>query len=890
MIACHPRKARFSAGLRLAGLLAMATLLAPPLLAEERPAALPSDATSPAAATGGSTAHVTKPLPPATNRRIDFVKDVEPIFAARCNYCHGEEKQEGALRLDARAIVLRGGKSGPLFATGKSADSLLIHRLVGSGEQKQMPLEDEPLGEDEIGILRAWIDQGAVWPVGVGSAATEIPRHWAYVAPQSPAIPAVKNAARAAGAVDRFILARLEKAGLSLAAPADKARLLRRVSLDLIGLPPTIEEVDAFLADDRPDAYERQIDRLLASPAYGERWATPWLDAARYADSNGFQRDGHRAIWLYRDWVVQAFNADMPFDRFTIEQIAGDLLPAASDAQKIATGFHRCTTVNVEAGVDQEENRTNQVIDRVNVTGTVWLGTTLECCQCHNHKFDPFTQRDYYQILAYFNNTQIETREQSKGSAGLEFVGPEMQIPPDPATAARRKELAALRQVVAKELEECVQDEHSGLSAWEAEMQASDEERKKLPAGIARILKLPAKKRNAKQRDQLTAHFVSLHPAAKEKQTRMDGLQKEIDALAPPSSLVMVELAEPRMSTIFERGSFLSPGKSVEPGTPAVLHPLADDLPPNRLGLAQWLVDPANPLMARVTVNRAWAQFFGQGIVLSPEDFGTQSEPPTHPALLDYLAVEFRDRGWSLKHVHRLVATSETYRQASAVTPKLLAKDPYNRLYARGPRLRLSAEQIRDNALAACGLLTSKLSGPPVYPPQPDGIWRVTGNVDNTYRTSTGEDRYRRGIYTVQRRSAAYPSFLNFDATDRSACVVKRTRSNTPLQALTLLNDPVYVDLAAALADRVLGDGSTIDPQARLELAFRHCLARVPTETEREALHELFRDTLARYRDDLNSARIIARRSTLKNTDAAEWVAWFHVAQALLNLDETISH
>ena len=829
-------------------------------------------------------------MPPAAERKLDFVRDIEPIFEARCNYCHGEEKQEGRLRLDARAIVLRGGKSGPLFHKGKSAESLLIGRLIGLGTEKQMPLDDDPLSDEEIGLIRAWIDQGAAWPDGIGSKATEIPKHWAYVAPQRPQLPNVKAIDWRRNAVDAFILARLEKEKLAPSPPSERPQLIRRVSLDLIGLPPTIEEVEAFVADQSPDAYERLIDRLLASPRYGERWATPWLDAARYADSNGFQRDGHRSVWAYRDWVIRALNADMPFDQFTIEQIAGDLLPGSTHEQKIATGFHRCTTVNVEAGVDQEENRTNQVIDRVNVTGTVWLGTTLECCQCHDHKYDPFTQRDYYSLMAYFNNTAIETEQQNKGAAALNFIGPELTLPEQEESAARRRKLQQEQKALTQDLAKLAADEASGLPAWELELKENAEKKKALPVAIARALKVQPENRNKRQNDLLMARFVSESPEAKEIQAKIDALKKEIDALAPPASLVMVEMDEPRMTAIFERGSFLSPGETVQPGTPRTLHELPQDAPPNRLGLAEWLVDPRNPLVARVTVNRAWAQFFGQGIVLSEEDFGTQCEPPTHRELLDHLAVEFVASGWSLKDVHRAIVTSSTYQQASKVSPQLLRRDPYNRLYARGPRLRMTAEQIRDNALAVSGRLASKLHGPPVYPPQPAGIWRVTGNVDNTYRTSTGEDRYRRGLYTVQRRSAPYPSFLNFDATDRSACVVKRTRSNTPLQALTLLNDPVYVELAAALADRVALEPISNDIDTKLQFAFRSCLSRSPRESELASLREIFDGALARYEADAKAARAVLGKHELPaDCDAATWAAWFSVAQVLLNLDETIT-
>ncbi|HEX5102180.1 MAG TPA: PSD1 and planctomycete cytochrome C domain-containing protein [Pirellulaceae bacterium] len=875
-------------------------------------------------------------LPPPAEREVDFVRDIQPIFAQRCNHCHGEDEQEGYLRLDAKAVVMKGGKSGPLLEVGKSADSVLVHRLAGLGTEKRMPLEDDPLSDEQIGLIRAWIDQGAKWPDGVGSAATSVKLHWAYVAPVNPELPSVRDAAWCENPVDRFVLARLEQERIAPSPVIDRERLIRRASLDLIGLPPSVDEVDAFLADESPDAYERLLDRLLASPRYGERWATPWLDAARYADSNGYQRDGHRTIWPYRDYVIQALNADLPFDQFTIEQIAGDLLPEATLEQKIATGFHRCTTVNVEAGTDEEENRTNQIIDRVNVTGTVWLGTTLECCQCHNHKYDPFTQRDYYRLYAFFNSTPKETYQRTKGSAALDFGGPELTLPLEEQVAKERAGIAARRQQVATELEQCLEDEATGLAAWELEMSDSAKaDEVQLPANIRKLLEVPANKRKANQSNQLRSYFVGQHAAAKKMQAEMDELQKQLDALAPAATLVMADLDEPRMTTILKRGNFLDPGEAVQLGTPRILPGLSGGEAESRLDLAKWLVDPANPLTPRVQVNRAWAQFFGRGMVASEEDLGTQSEPPTHPELLDWLAVELRDRGWSLKRIHRRIAESATYRQSSRFRSDLAARDPENLLLARGPRMRLSAEAIRDNALAVAGSLSAKMHGPPVYPPQPEGVWRVTGLVDNTYRTSPGDDAHRRGVYTVRRRSAPYPSFSNFDAPDRSACVVKRPRSNTPLQALTLQNDPVYVELAAALADKLLAETPTrrvseggtptrsvseADMPTRsvseadiptrsvseadiptrsvsegisdeqLVYAFRTVLTRRPEAAELSHLRKLFDDAQSRYASDPKAAQQLrGKRPLPEGVDSAAWAAWFNVAHVLLNLDETIT-
>jgi hypothetical protein len=866
-------------------------------------------------------------LPPPAERTVDFVRDIQPIFAERCNHCHGPDEQQGYLRLDAKAIVMHGGVSGPLLTPGKSEASLLVHRLAGLGTEKRMPLDEDPLTDEQIGLIRGWIDQGAKWPDGIGSAATEVTKHWAYVAPKASPIPQVRDAAWPRSPIDTFILARLQKEGLAPSPPAERARLIRRVSLDLVGLPPSVAEVDAFIADERPDAYERVVDRLVSSPRYGERWATPWLDAARYADSNGYQRDGHRTIWPYRDWVIRALNADMPFDQFTIEQLAGDLLPAPTFDQQIATGFHRCTTVNVEAGTDEEENRTTQVIDRVNVTGTVWLGTTLECCQCHNHKYDPFTQHDYYRFFAFFNNSPKETFQRTKGSAALDFGGPELAVPEADEAKERREAVAARRKEVETQLEQCVDDPAAGLAAWELQMaDAEKSEKAGLPANVLRILAIDGEKRNKRQREQLRNYFIGQHPEAKKMQAAMTELDETLAALAPPKSLVMSELAEPRMTTIFRRGSFLDPGEEVQPGTPRMLpgasgHPESAGRLGTRLDLARWLVDPANPLTARVQVNRAWAQFFGRGIVASEEDFGTQCEPPTHPELLDWLAVEFAGespkskvqgprsddpatldigpwtldsaRWWSLKRIHRLIVQSATYQQSSRLRSDLAAKDPNNLVLARGPRLRMTAEQVRDSALAAAGLLSSKLHGPPVYPPQPEGIWRVTGLVDNKYRTSQGEDAWRRGLYTVQRRSAPYPSFASFDAPDRSACTVKRPRSNTPLQALALQNDPVYVEAARTLADRLLAGTDHTNPKRKrgsLLYLFRTVLSRSPTASELDHLESILSQAQLRYAaDEKSAAELLGDHALPPGVAAAQWAAWFNVTHVLLNLDEAIT-
>jgi hypothetical protein len=631
-------------------------------------------------------------------------------------------------------------------------------------------------------------------------------------------------------AIDNFILARLVKEGLRPSSELDRARLIRRVSLDLIGLPPTPEEVNAFVGDQSSNAYEKVVDRLLASPHYGERWARPWLDLARYADTHGFEKDPRRTIWPYRDWVINALNKDMPFDQFTIEQLAGDMLPNATLEQRIATGFHRNTMINTEGGVDPEEYRVAAVVDRVNTTATVWLGTTLACAQCHTHKYDPFTQQEYYQFFAFFNSNA--DRSTSDG---------DMLLLPTPEQQTALDEIAKLEKVQSKS------PELKGV------------------------------------REQLAA--------AKKK------LNDEV-----AKTLVMKELPEPRETFVHIRGNFLNKGDKVEAGVPEVLHDLhiAEGEIPSRLTLARWLVSPENPLTARVVVNRMWEELFERGLVETSEDFGSRGERPTHPELLDWLATEFMRDGWSMKRMHRLIVLSATYRQSAKTTPALLERDPHNRLLARGPRMRLSAEAVRDQALAISGLLSRKIGGPSVMPPQPDGLWNSPYSSEK-WRTSSGEDKYRRGLYTFWKRTSPYPSFMSFDAPSREFCVVRRPRTNTPLQALTLLNDPVYVEAAQALARRMISTGGD-DAASRVTRGFRQVLARLPGPGEVEPLVSLYKKEVEHYRHDKAASEALAGKLDEKTTgdksnegaksktvDTAELAAWTVVANVLLNLDEVVT-
>ena len=831
---------------------------------------------------------------PAADAKIDFEKSIRPLFVKHCQDCHGPDAREGGLRLTSRKnLLLRNDSGEPAIISGKSDQSVLMHRVASKDDSEQMPPADagERLTTQEIALLKQWIDQGADWPTE-----SEEPKHWAYVPPVKQPLPKVKGTPRINNAIDAFVVEKLQQQNPALqqAQLAEPARLLRRVSLDLIGLPPTPEQVAAFEKDPSPAAYEKYVDNLLKSPRYGEKWARQWLDLARYADSNGFQADQLREMWLYRDWVINALNRDMPFNQFTIQQIAGDLMPDASLEQKIATGFHRCTTCNVEAGVDPEENRVNQIFDRVNTTGMVWLGTTFECAQCHNHKYDPFTQQDYYQIFAFFNNTPLEVKQVGK-SVTFDVTGPKLMVPLSKTAQQQKDQLTQQRLALQKQLNQRQKQLETGYPAWEEATLAlleNSEEGSKVPDNIRKILNTETDERTAKQTKALNAYQREQDADFADLTKQLNQVRQQLNALEPDTSLVMVEMDKPRMNNIFKRGNFLDKGAQVKPQTPESLHPLQAEDTPNRLAFAKWLVAPENPLVARVTVNRWWSQFFGQGIVATQEDFGSQGDPPTHPALLDWLAVEFMEHNWSMKHVHKLIVMSATYQQSARVTPELLEADPYNKLLTRGPRLRLSAETIRDNALAISGLLSTKMGGPPIYPPQPQGLWRHVGRNAPKYNTSTEEDRFRRGVYVIWRRSAPYPSFTNFDAPDRGACTINRSRTNTPLQALTLLNDPAYIEIATGLARRLathgMNDGMT--DRERIAYAFRLCVARQPLDVEVDHLTKVFEQELKHFQDHPQAAqKLISAKDRPEGVGASRMAAWLYVANILLNLDETIT-
>ena len=708
---------------------------------------------------GGTVRAAEPPSVPAASS-LDFNRDIRPVFAAHCHRCHGPERAESGLRLHRREDAFRGGDSGAVLVAGNAADSTLWRLVAGEDADRAMPPDGERLSPEELTLLRRWINEGAVWPEetdpSVPAAASD---HWSFRPPLRHAPPAVQATSWPRGAIDRFVLARLEAEGIAPSGEAHRATLLRRLSLDLVGLPPGLEEVDEFEQDTAPDAYERVVDRLLASPHFGERWGRHWLDLARYADTNGYDNDEPRPdAWRYRDWVIEALNRDLPFDRFTIEQLAGDLLPGAGFDERLATGFHRNTPTNTEGGVDREEFRVRTVADRVNTTGTVWLGLTVGCAQCHSHKYDPLTQREYFGMFAVFDN------------------------------------------------------------ADEAEAACDD------------------------------------------------GARAQVLAAAPAARTTHVHL----------RGDFLTPGEAVTPHAPAVLPPLVCENPApatgnadSRLALARWLVAEENPLTARVTVNRLWQHVFGRGLVATPDDFGTQGAQPTHPELLDWLALELVDRGWRQKEIIRLIVCSAAYRQDSAARADLAERDPENLLLARQNRFRPEAEIARDLPLAASQLLNPQIGGPSF----------ASGAADAT-------ERRRRGMYLLSPRALPDPLLTTFDVPDSHVACTRRERSNTPLQALALLNDAAFYEAAQALGRRIVSEraGGVAE---RGEHAFRLCLARRPEADELARIERLYAEQLELCRlDPAGVQAIVGAALPPAGVAPEELAAWTGVARALLNLDE----
>jgi len=795
---------------------------------------------------------------------VAYATQVKPILTRHCVTCHGAAKPKGGLRLDTAAAALLGGESGPVVVPGRGEESPLIAAVRGNGETERMPLRRPPLSEAEITVLKDWIDQGAKAIADEQPGVPPSKSHWAFIAPRRPAVPEVSRPGWARNPIDRFILAQLDRAGLAPAPDADRATLLRRLSLDLIGLPPSPEEVDTFLAGRPAGSDERTVDRLMASPHFGERWARPWLDLARYADSNGYNIDAPRSIWKYRDWVISALNADMPFDQFAIDQLAGDLTPGSSLGSRVATGFHRNTPINQEGGIDVEQFRVEAVADRVNTTGTVFLGLTIGCCQCHDHKFDPISQREYYRLFAFFNNVD---------EPDLEIGAPE--------ESARRQQIRGRIDEFHRALAARYPDLDQRERKWEGTVtleftQAQD-------ADVRVAFDLPREKRSSTQRRALVELMMARDPTFRDEFATLTKLRAAEPKLVT-TMVVQERSGSPRPTHVHLGGDFTRKGERVEPGVPGVLPPLGDaspGSPADRMDLARWLVDRRNPLAARVVVNRIWQAYFGRGLVETDNDFGTQGSAPSHPELLDWLACELMDRGWSRKAIHRLIVSSATYRQASRLRSEGQAIDPDNRLLWRQARLRLDAELIRDAALTSSGLLTRVLGGPSVFPPQPDGVMTL-GQMKRPWQADPGPNRYRRGLYTFFWRATPHPFLTTFDAPSGVQTCTRRFRSNTPLQALTLLNDPAFVEIAEGLAARIVSERPVpASDRDRIRYAIMLCLGRPALDREAEMLATVLEQERA---DWAGRAKTPPRRGGL-----APSAAWITVARVLLNLDEFVT-
>jgi len=1008
--------------------------------------------------------------------KIDFVRDVQPIFTRSCVACHGPNTQMAGLRLDAKQSVLA-----KVVVPGNAPASALYRRVAGIGDVARMPMGGR-LADDQIATLKAWIEQGAQWPDEIGAKITATKTHWAFIPPQRPALPPVNSVAWAKNPIDRFILARLEKEGLTPSPEADRITLLRRLSLDLTGLPPTVEEVDAFVRDKSKNAYEKQVDRLLASPHYGEMWGRHWLDAAHYADSDGYEKDKPREVWFYRDWVINSLNKNLPYDRFIIDQIAGDLLPNHTQDEVVATGFLRNSQINEEGGIDPEQFRMEAMFDRMNTVGSAVLGLTIRCAQCHNHKYDPLKQEEYYKMMAFLNNTHEaniavytpaeemkrteilrRTREiegsmqremkdwrmrmaaweetvknnqpewivvrpdvddistggqkynpQKDGSflaqgyaptkhtvkltvktdlenirafrlelltdPNLPLGGPgrstngtciltDFKVEAAPANAPDKKSVVKLVKATAdvnppetqlggnfddksktrrvtggidyaidgKEetgwsidvgpglrnqprkavfnaespisnpggtvLVFYLKQLHGGwnsddnqnnnlgrfrLSITSAENAVADP----LPQNVRELLAIPAAERTSEQMQMVFSYWRTTEPSWQRQNDEISKLWREHPEGS--SQLVLAQRDDPRPTHILTRGDFLKPAKLVEAGTPAYLNPPPPG-PADRLSFAKWLVARDSPTTARAFINRVWQTYFGVGIVATSEDLGTQSEPPSHPELLDWLAVEFMDSGWNVKAIQKLIVTSATYRQSSNSTPELTERDPYNRLLARGPRFRVEGEVVRDITLAASGLLNPAIGGPSVYPPAPAFLFQPPASYSpKNWFESKGPDRYRRALYTFRYRSLPYPMLDTFDTPNGDSSCVRRSRSDTPLQALTALNEPVSVETARALAWKTLREGGKTDDE-RVTYAFRRCVSRKPDQKEEAALESLLKKEESRYADGKRNPWDLAADDPAKPPALPAGVtpemaaAWTVVSRVMLNLDETIT-
>ncbi len=996
------------------------------------------------------------------DQSIRYSRDIRPILAKKCLTCHGpdEENRDSEFRLDTEegAFEDRDGVQG--IVAGKPEESQVYQRIISEDEDEIMPPVDskQTLTKKEIELIRTWIKQGGKYE-----------KHWAFTAPVRPKLPIVKNQYQAKNQIDNFILEKAEKDNLKLSPEADRYTLIRRLYLDLTGLLPTTKETDEFVNDTDPLAYEKLVEKLLASPSYGEKWARHWLDLARYADTNGYEKDRPRSIWKYREYVINAFNKDMPFDQFTIEQIAGDLIPNATFDQLVATGFHRNTMLNEEGGTEVEQFRFEAMVDRVNTTGAVWLGLTMACAQCHTHKYDPITQTEYYQLFAFLNNAdepnllindseitkkrqaqivavqklekELESKwpaktkekkeardiesaykswlaekkklatnwetvktDQSHSKKGTTFevledqsllaggnqpnndvytieistdvknitairleALPHKSLPGNgpgraPYTVTKTLEIGnyLLSEIqvynvskkgepkrvklqnpthsytsercsseltidgnmdtgwsigercgephhVVYELEKPIKSESPiklkivlhqiyihGLTLGRFRISTTSDEFPVRSSGlrdeIESVLIKPESNWTEEDKAKLKLAFLMTAPELKKEQ---DGIRLKKRTLPNYNLTLVMKERKPQHSRVTKRhhrGEYLKPKEEVKAGVPKVFHQLPPKIPKNRMALARWLVDRKNPLVARVVMNRHWQAFFGRGIVETAEDFGTQSSPPTHQDLLDWLAVEFMDKGWSFKHMHRLIVNSATYKQQSNISPELLKKDPKNLLLVRGPRFRVDAETVRDIALSATGILKHKLGGPSVFPPRPKGMVSLSyGKL--AWKTETGPNRYRRGLYTFLKRTDPYAMFGTFDAPSGETCVVKRSRSNTPLQALTLLNDPVFNEAAKKLALHELQTGSFKNEQIAVDI-FRRFLTRNPSEEELKSIYAFYESQLKRFeKGELKSSEIVLEKNEKapENINLNQWAAWTVVIRAVMNFDENIT-
>ncbi len=808
----------------------------------------------------------------AVPEKIEFNRDVRPILSNNCFKCHGFDAKERKAdrRLDTREGAYADLEGIRAIVPGKLEESDTWHRIISTDADEQMPppKSGKKLTERDKEILKRWIEQGAQYQ-----------GHWAYESPVKPAVPAGQNP------IDALVQRRLKEVALQPSPEADPRTLLRRLSFDLLGLPPTSDDTSIFLQDTAPDAYARLVERLLANPHYGERMAIPWLDVVRFADTIGYHSDTPRNVWPYRDYVIRAFNQNMPFDRFTVEQIAGDLLPNATREQQVASAFNRLLLSTEEGGAQAKDYEQRMLTDRVRAVGTVWLGATIGCAQCHDHKFDPITARDFYSMGAFF--ADLKEPIIGKREPGITLATPEQEK----AQKALQAKVAATQQEFERELPGLRPESIAWVSTLDRAAVA------KLPKEFRETPTLPAVFLTPAQRAETLKQYRMYAPRLAKERAAYQAATAELARLenAIPKCIVSVHTDEVRTVRFLPRGNWQDEtGEIMRPALPAFL--LKKPAPPEqkltRMDLAKWLVARENPLTARVFVNRLWKQFFGMGLSKVLDDLGNQGEPPVNPALLDWLACEFMDSGWNVKHLVRLIVTSQTYKQVSTASKELMARDPYNRELARQGRWRIDAEIVRDNALAISGLLVSKIGGPSVNPYQPEGYWENLNFPVRTYPNSVGPDQYRRGLYTWWQRSYVHPSMLAFDAPTREECAADRVRSNIPQQALALLNDPSYVEAARVFAATILRQSAEKTPTARLEWAYQRALQRSPRSDESETLLGLLTKQLAEYKKDTASAGALIKiggAPLATDLDPSELAAWTNLARAILNLHETVT-